>query len=76
MTQDIRKRFGYRLRHLRRKKGWTQAEMADVFGLDRSYIGEIEQGKRNPSLINLEIIAMGLGVTLPQLFSKMPQEVD
>jgi transcriptional regulator with XRE-family HTH domain len=68
---DIRVRFGNRLRYLRKKKGWTQAEMADLLGLDRSYVGEIEQGKRNPCLLNLEVIADGLQISLPKLFSNM-----
>ena len=50
---------------------WTQAEMADLLGLDRSYVGEIEQGKRNPCLLNLEVITNGLEVSLPKLFSNM-----
>ena len=71
MSADIRVRFGKRLRYLRKQRGWTQAEMADVLGLDRSYVGEIEQGKRNPCLLNLGIIADGLEISLPQLFSHM-----
>jgi transcriptional regulator with XRE-family HTH domain len=71
VSNDIRIRFGNRLRYLRKKKGWTQAEMADLLGLDRSYVGEIEQGKRNPCLLNLEIIANGLQISLPKLFSNM-----
>ncbi len=45
--------------------------MADLLGLDRSYVGEIEQGKRNPCLLNLEVIADGLQLSLPQLLSHM-----
>jgi transcriptional regulator with XRE-family HTH domain len=71
VSGDIRIQFGNRLRYLRKKKGWTQAEMADLLGLDRSYVGEIEQGKRNPCLLNLEIIANGLQISLPKLFSNM-----
>jgi transcriptional regulator with XRE-family HTH domain len=70
-ADDIRVRFGKRLRYLRKKKGWTQAEMADLMGLDRSYVGEIEQGKRNPCLLNLDVIAKGLEISLPKLFSNM-----
>ena len=71
MTPDIKSRFGQRLKALRKKQGWTQAEMADKLGLDRSYVGEIEQGKRNPCLVNLEIIAQGLGMTLGKLLSRL-----
>ena len=67
--KDVRSEFGKRLRDLRKKCGWTQAEMADYLGLDRSYVGEIEQGKRNPCLLNLKVIADGLKITLAQLFS-------
>ncbi len=70
MTPDIRARFGERLRTLRKRKGLTQAELADKLGLDRSYVGEIEQGKRNPCLINLEIIAQGLQTTLSKMLSR------
>jgi transcriptional regulator with XRE-family HTH domain len=43
--------------------------MADVLGLDRSYLAEIEEGKRNVCLMNLEVIADGLEMTLSRLFS-------
>jgi transcriptional regulator with XRE-family HTH domain len=71
VSSDIRVPFGNRLRYLRKTKGWTQAEMADLLGLDCSYVGEIEQGKRNPCLLNLEVIANGLKISLPKLFSNM-----
>jgi transcriptional regulator with XRE-family HTH domain len=71
VTPDIRSRFGQRLKKLRKKTGMTQAELADKLGLDRSYVGEIEQGKRNPCLVNLEIIAQGFGITLGKLLSRL-----
>ena len=64
-------RFGQRLRSLRKKRGWTQAVLADRLGLDRSYLAEIEEGKRNVCLLNIVVIADGLGVTLSQLFSRL-----
>lgn len=54
---------------MRKKREWTQAEMAFRLGLDRSYVGEIEQGKRNPCLLNLKVIADGLKISLARLFS-------
>lgn len=38
-----------RLKELRNKKGWTQEKLADVSGVGRSYISEIEVGKYNPT---------------------------
>lgn len=46
MSTDIREGSGERLRRLRKKRGWTQAKMSQVLGLDRSYLAEIEGGKR------------------------------
>jgi transcriptional regulator with XRE-family HTH domain len=68
---DIRVRFGERVRALRKKQGWTLAEMAHRLGVDRSYLNEIELGKRNVCLLNLEVIANGLGLTMAQLFSRV-----
>lgn len=43
--------------------------MADYLGLDRTYIGDIELGKRSPGLVTLKTIADGLKISLSQLFS-------
>jgi transcriptional regulator with XRE-family HTH domain len=71
VSSDIRVRFGKRLRQLRQRRGWTQAEMADVLGLDRSYLAEIEEGKRNVCLKNIEVIADGFKLSMGQLFSRL-----
>lgn len=67
MSTDIRVRLGNRVRSLRRERGWTQVEMAEMLGLDRSYLSEIETGKKDPSLRVLKTIADGVGLTLSQL---------
>jgi transcriptional regulator with XRE-family HTH domain len=71
MAEDIRVRFGRRLRKLRLKQGWTQAQLAKHVGLDRSYLADMEQGKRNVSIVNLEVIARGFGVSLSRLLIKV-----
>lgn len=45
--------------------------MAEILGLDRSYVAEIEEGKRNVCLMNIEVIAQGLRLSLSQLFSRI-----
>lgn len=62
-------RFGNAVRVARTRAGITQEELAERAGLDRSYIGGVERGDRNPSLIAIEKIAGGLGITLADLFS-------
>ena len=67
MSNDIRELLGNRARFLRRKNGWTQVEMAEMLGVDRSYLSEIETGKKDPSLRVMKTIADGFGLSLSQL---------
>ncbi len=71
MAEDIRARFGRKMRKLRVQRGWTQVDMAEKLGLDRSYLADVERGKRNISLLNLDVIAKGFGLSLSRLFSKL-----
>jgi transcriptional regulator with XRE-family HTH domain len=73
---DERKRFGRRVRFLRLRAGMSQEDLADGCGLDRTYVGGIERGERNPSLKNILKLAITLQVTLAQLFASVPNEGD
>jgi transcriptional regulator with XRE-family HTH domain len=55
------------VRALRRKHGFTQVELAEMLGIDRSYLSEIETGKKDPSLRVLKTIADGFRLSLSQL---------
>ena len=66
--ETIKAAFGQRLRELRTKKGLSQEALALDCGLDRTYIGSIERGERNVSLVNIEKIAAALGVSVRVLF--------
>ena len=70
-TDDLLVRLGVRIRVLRKRQGWTQVELAERVGIDRSFLADVERGKRNISILNLELIAKGLKVTLAQLFSRL-----
>jgi transcriptional regulator with XRE-family HTH domain len=65
----IEKRFGERVRELRKACGLSQEELAHRAGVHRTYLGGIERGERNPSLRNISAIAEALQVTLSDLFS-------
>jgi transcriptional regulator with XRE-family HTH domain len=67
--EDVRVRFGNAVRKRRHKLGVSQEEFADLCGLDRTYIGVIERGERNTSLVNIEKIARALKVSLSDVFS-------
>ena len=51
------------------KKGLTQTDLAVHLGMDRSFLSDVERGKREPCLRTLEIIAQGFELTVPQLLS-------
>lgn len=69
MTElDIRMKTGLRIKELRSKTGLSQESFAWSIGMARTYFAEVETGKRNISLMNLERIAQGLEVTLGEFF--------
>jgi transcriptional regulator with XRE-family HTH domain len=68
--EAIKAAFGQRVRELRVKKGLSQEALALACDLDRTYIGGIERGERNVSLVNIQKIATALGVSARDLFSE------
>lgn len=60
--------FGRHLRELRTKKGLSQEALASSCGLDRTYVGGVERGERNISLVNIHKIADALHVPVRELF--------
>ncbi len=67
MNENILIEFGKRIKELRLENGLTQEQFALQCGLHKNYIGMIERGERNPSLINIEVIAMGLKMSISDL---------
>jgi transcriptional regulator with XRE-family HTH domain len=62
--------FARNVRRLRLKKGITQEELAFEAEIDLTYVGGIERGKRNPSLLVMGRIANALSVPLVRLLSE------
>jgi transcriptional regulator with XRE-family HTH domain len=65
----IKLAFGARLREVRKQKGFSQEGLALACGLDRTYIGGVERGERNISLVNIQKIADAIGVSSSELMS-------
>jgi transcriptional regulator with XRE-family HTH domain len=61
--QTVKKDFGGRVRAIRKSKGLSQETLALLCELDRTYIGGVERGERNISLLNIHKIANALGVS-------------
>jgi len=60
--------FGNKVSKLRKDLNLSQEELAFKSGLHRTYIGMIERAERNITLLNIEKIAKGLGVSIDELF--------
>ena len=64
----INKQLGYRIRYLRQEKNWSIEDLALEAGINRNYLGDLERGTRNPTLIILNKIAQALEIDLSTLF--------
>lgn len=67
INKFLLKEFGLRIKILRETKEWTQEDLADKTGFHRTYIGMIERGERNISLINIAIFASVFELSISQL---------
>lgn len=70
MSEDVLHRLGFRIRELREKAEISQETLGHLSGLHRTYVGAIERGERNPSVLSLEKIAKALKVKLGDLFDE------
>jgi transcriptional regulator with XRE-family HTH domain len=68
--RDWRAIFGRNVRRYRQQRKLTQEQLAFEARIDLTYMGGIERGKRNPSLIVMGRIADALGVHLPKLLGE------
>ena len=62
--------FGENLRAARKERGYSQESFAHAVDLDRTYIGGIERGERNPGLKTIVRIADALEVEVMELFKR------
>ena len=66
----LRREIGERIRTLRKARvKLNQEEFAHKIGVDRTYISRLECGKQNITIENLEVVCIGLNVTLKDFFS-------
>ena len=65
---QILKQFGRNVAYYRKKKKLSQEKLAELANLHRTYIGQIECGKRNIALKNIAKLAKALNVSVKELF--------
>ncbi|MDB9451264.1 helix-turn-helix domain-containing protein [Dolichospermum circinale] len=68
--------FGKNVRKFRLSQGLSQDALAEKAGLHRTYIGAVERGERNITLINAEKIANALGINLLDCLKKLEEDVE
>lgn len=67
MKTELLIKFGERIKTLRKERNWSQEKLAEETGFHRTYIGMIERGERNPSLININVFAGAFQIHISEL---------
>ncbi|AGK49795.1 MULTISPECIES: helix-turn-helix transcriptional regulator [Burkholderia] len=62
-------RFGAAIRQLREARAWSQEQLAEHAGLNRSYVGEIERGTAIASIVTVDKLARAFGVPIARLLT-------
>lgn len=60
---DIKKVLGNNVRRLRTEAGMPQDKLAELMGVDQSYVSHLENGKKNPTIDTVSLAAQALGST-------------
>lgn len=68
MSRDICKRFGARIKQLREKRKMSQIALAEKIGIEQPHLSNLENGKKEAKLRVVEMLAIGLKVSLSELF--------
>jgi transcriptional regulator with XRE-family HTH domain len=75
-VEDIKSLLGKRIRNLRKQKGLSQEELGWKSELHFTYIGAVERGERNCSIITLKKIAKGLEIDIKDFFDSPDHKID
>lgn len=67
VMNKISKKLGQNLKRIREEKSMTQGDVCRATGFDRGYISRVENGEKNPTLLNLGKIAGALGISVGEL---------
>ena len=66
MAIDVKVRLGRRIRVLRMAEGWNQPYLAELSGLGRIYISQLENGRKLASVGTIEVLAMSFKMTISE----------
>lgn len=66
--KDYQRAFGSHVKRLRKERGYSQDAFAEIADLSQAYLSSVERGIANPRLDTVKKIAVGLGISVPDLF--------
>ena len=73
---DMRKLVGRNFGKLRKEKGFTQEQFAEISGFTQQYVSDLERGRRNPTVVTLFHLAHALGVTQNDLIRDPARQIE
>ncbi len=76
VEEELAKKFGRLVRHLRQEKGYSQEDFSFRVRLYQTYISSVERGERNVTIQTADRIAKALGTTLADLFGELERGPD
>ena len=68
---DLSKAIGGKIRRSRNQLGLTQEKLAEETGLHHTYIGQLERGEKNATMISLQKVVLALGISYADLFESI-----
>ena len=68
--------LGTVIKNIRKKKGYTQTQLAELCGITQTYLSQIERNQKEPNTATLKIIAKHLGFPLPIIFFLSLEDKD
>ncbi|WP_354297261.1 helix-turn-helix domain-containing protein [Phenylobacterium koreense] len=69
---EIERWLADRVRTFRKAKNWSQERLAEEAGLHRTFISQIERASKKSTIVSVEKVAKGLGVTFSDLLDNKP----
>ncbi len=76
MSSNIPKNIGKTLKKYRKSRCLTQEKLAELTELHRTYIGMVERGEKNITIVNLDKLLKHLNVSLSDFFILLEKDYD
>lgn len=76
MKSSISLHLGLVIRNLRQQAGMSQVVFAEKCGFYQTYLSRIENGRANPTINAIEVIANSLGISIFELFNLLQKQME